>query len=216
MITVNQNGNFMITDPMLVRVIWILVLWLTGVLLLGNTGMLNDSELMPLVFGVTVILPPLLAWLAWRSFVSVRAFVSGIDVRILILLHSFRTVGFGFLILYAHDMLHPLFAFPAAIGDIATAFAALTLGILLFKGIDLPTNAVRRWNTFGLIDFAIAVIAGITMRSALLGSENLNTDLMGSFPLMIFPTFLVPMMIIVHLMIYAKLSQQNHLTGARL
>ena len=55
----------------------------------------------------------------------------------------------------------------------------------------------------------MAVTTGMAMRSHFLGSAELNTDLMGSFSLVIFPTFLVPLMVIVRLAIYAKLKQQQ-------
>lgn len=187
----------------------VLLVWPTLAVMVGLSDWARDPTVVPVVLAVSVSLPPLLAWLVWRISPGVRDFVDSLDLRILVLLHSLRMIGFGFLFLYAFGLLHPLFAFPAAIGDAMAAFGALSLGIALFKGVPVPVRAVRRWNRFGLLDFVVAVAAGFLLRSNFLGSPEMHTDIMGSLPLLIFPAFLVPLMVIVHLAINAKLNRQH-------
>lgn len=184
-------------------------MWFGLAVMTGLSEWARRPDVIPWVLAVSVSLPALLAYLAWRISPGIRGFVDTLDLRILVLLHSLRMIGFGFLFLYAFGLLHPLFAFPAAIGDAMAAFGALSLGIAMFKGLAVPVSAVRRWNRFGLVDFALAVMAGFSLRSNFLGSPELNTDIMGTLPLLIFPAFLVPMMVIVHLAITAKLHRQH-------
>jgi len=213
MTTMTQNSPLNATDPMYSRLATLLMAWLAGAIMLSQSDLLANDALVPPVLGAAVALPPLLALLVWKISDRVQDFVLNADLRILILLHSLRTIGMGFLFLYAFGLLHPIFAFPAAIGDAMAAVGALTIGIALFKGMKVPVRSVRRWNFFGLLDFGVAVTAGMLMRSTFLGSSELNTDLLGSFPLAIFPTFLVPMMVIVHMAIYAKLNRQQESQG---
>ena len=214
MTTMTQNPPSHTIDPLYSRLFTVLMVWLAGVLVLAQSELLANDAMVPPVLGAAVALPPLLAWLAWKTSDRVQEFVLNVDLRILILLHSLRTVGMGFLFLYAFGLLHPVFAFPAAIGDLMAAVGALTIGIAAFKGMKVPVRSVRRWNTFGLLDFGIAVTAGMATRSDFLGSAELHTDLLGRFPLVIFPTFLVPLMVIVHLAIYAKLNRQQKSQGS--
>lgn len=209
MTTTTQIPTATAIDPMYSRLFTLLMVWLAGAIVLGQSDLLANDSLAPPLLGSAVALPPLVAWIAWKTSNRVRNFVLQIDLPTLILLHSLRTIGMGFLFLYAFGLLHPIFAFPAAIGDVMAAVGALVIGIAIYKGMKVPVRSVRRWNTFGLIDFGVAVTAGMAMRSHFLGSAELNTDLMGSFPLVIFPTFLVPLMVIVHLAIYAKLNRQQ-------
>jgi hypothetical protein len=187
---------------------WILLGWAMAAVLIGSSNWTESPGLVPLILVSGVTIPPVIAYVAMRNSAIVRDFVHSLDIRILILIHSLRMIGFGFLFLYNLGHLHPLFAFPAAIGDAMAAIGALVLGISLFKGMDVSAATISRWNRFGLGDFVIAVSAGFMLRSDLLGTQEWNTDLMGSMPLIIFPLLLVPLMVIIHLMIARKLQWQ--------
>ena len=65
------------------------------------------------------------------------------------------------------------------------------------------------WNSFGLLDFASAVMVGTALRSAWLGGE-LTTDVMASLPLSLVTTLIVPFYVITHLVIFMQLRIEQH------
>jgi TM2 domain-containing membrane protein YozV len=146
--------------------------------------------------------------LAWRSLPAFRAYILGLDLRLLILLHGMRTLGLGFVMLYMVDQLPMLFAFLAGFGDALTAVAAIVLGYLLFtRRSGLPVRLIRRWNTFGLVDFVIAVSIGVLTRAngLLASGTGVDSDLMSAFPFAIIPAFLVQVFTLTHIIIYLQL-----------
>ena len=58
-----------------------------------------------------------------------------------------------------------------------------------------------------LLDFAVAVGISLALRSNMYGGE-VTTDAMGTLPLVLFPAFAVPLMIIVHMMIFQRLNAE--------
>lgn len=149
------------------------------------------------------------------SYIGIPAFkeyVLKLDMRFLIMLHSWRMLGMGFVMLYMFDQLPALFAYLAGFGDALTAIVAVFLAYALFRNKQgVSRNWIWRWNTFGLIDFIIAVSVGILTRSdALLApASGVSSDLMTTFPFVIIPGFLVQIFALTHIIIYLQLKN-NH------
>lgn len=99
-----------------------------------------------------------------------------------------------------------VFPWLAGAGDMLTAIGALVLGVLLLKGIEVPRAKLLSWNTFGLLDFVVAVSAGIALRSGY--PAGTSTDAMATLPLSLIPTCIVPGYLIMHLMIYLQSREQ--------
>ena len=155
---------------------------------------------------------PIVFLLAWRNSPDFRATVLAIDTGTLVILHSWRMVGMGFVFLYFYDRLPALFALTAGLGDAMTAMAALFIGIALYQGGALVSRQrIRLWNSFGLIDFVAAVSLGVLTRSgeALHTAGQVSSDIMGTFPLALIPGFAVPFYLITHLIIYAQLRRRE-------
>jgi len=132
-------------------------------------------------------------------------------MRQLILLHSWRMVGIGFVFLYFYDRLPALFALPAGLGDAMAAMGALFIGIALYEHTaTVSPKRVYLWNMFGLIDFVVAVSMGVMTRTGevLSFSGQVSSDIMGSFPLALIPGFAVPFYVITHLIIFAQLKRR--------
>ena len=166
----------------------------------------------PLTILLAVTMPPVVFSMVYFNSSAFRDWVLALDMRHLILLHSWRMVGFGFVFLYFHDRLPALFALPAGLGDAMAAMGAVFLGIALYeRASSVSYRRVFLWNTFGLVDFAIAVSMGVLTRTGdvLYLNGPVSSDIMGSFPLALIPGFAVPFYVITHLIIYAKLRQQN-------
>ena len=190
-----------------------------GLLLLGWFGLilglsLNDTFIPPagepplnlLLSGLATLS---LFALAYRTLPAFRAYVLGLDMRLLILLHSWRTLGLGFVMLYMVGQLPMLFAFLAGFGDALAAVGAILLGYLLFTSPSgVSVKLISRWNTFGLVDFIIAVSVGVlTQTNGLLASNTgVDSDLMTAFPFVIIPAFLVQVFTLTHIIIYLQLK----------
>lgn len=141
---------------------------------------------------------------------AVREYVLALDMRMLILLHTWRMLGLGFVMLYVVDQLPLSFAFLAGFGDVMAAIGAMALGYLMFtRAKSVSQKWIWRWNTFGILDFVAAIGVGLlTRQGALLeASSGLNSDLMLQFPLVIIPAFLVQVLTITHIIIYLQLRR---------
>ena len=190
-------------------VVMILTGWFLLVLavaLTGNFNVVKGAQPLPTLFAV--LMPVGLFGLAYFSLASFKAWVLALDIRHLILLHSWRMVGMGFVFLYFQNKLPALFALPAGLGDAMAAMGALFLGIALYDQAEkISKNKIFMWNTFGLIDFVIAISMGLMTRvgEPFHFSGQVGSDIMSTFPLVLIPGFAVPFYVIVHLIIYAKL-----------
>jgi len=122
-------------------------------------------------------------------------------------------LGMGFVMLYLFDQLPALFAYLAGFGDAITAIVAIFLAYALFiKQQGVSKNSISRWNTFGMLDFIIAVSVGILTRTdgILAPISGVNSDLMTIFPFVIMPGFLVQVFALTHIIIYLQLKN-NHI-----
>ena len=190
------------------RAITGILIGLTGLwcLLIGGfmgTGIYDvEWGTFPLAMMFSVTLPPILFLLAYVLNSRLRSYVQRFDIRPLVLIHSFRVLGIGFLFLYAHDVLPGFFAWPAGLGDVVAAVWGYGLGLAMFYG-TVSRRHVLAWNTFGLLDFVVAVASGVMGRSSMeILQGPVFSDPMGSFPLVFVPAFVVPFFVITHLMIY--------------
>jgi len=184
-------------------------IWLAIILLLSlNEVFIPEIGQPPgniLIAGITPISLFLLLFILIKPF---RQFILSLDMRLLILLHSWRMLGMGFVMLYVIDQLPPLFAFLAGFGDSLAAISAVIIGYALFtstKGVS--RLAIKSWNTFGLLDFIVAISVGILTQTnaTLYDSSGVSSDLMTVFPFVIIPCFIVPLLAMTHIIIFLQL-----------
>lgn len=173
-----------------------LVVWFAASVWAGMSGAFVTPAGTPPSSLLLAVLVPVAAFGAlYRLVPAIRTFVLGLDLRWLVLIHSWRFVGVSFMILSAYGVLPLIFSVPAGVGDGLVAIGALTLGAALYSQHGVARRALLAWNTFGLADFIVAVGVG-----ALSGSSA-----MASFPLAIVPGFLVPLFTITHVIVYIQL-----------
>lgn len=199
-----------VQQPSHLVTLMVLLLWSAGVFILAAQNVFDaPAGQPPLNILLSLIIP--LATFAITYSISPRFkhYVLSIDMRHLILLHSWRMLGFGFVFLYFYDVLPALFAFPAGVGDAMAATFAVFLAIVMYQNKDIPKKWIYRWNTFGLLDFIIAVSLGIMSRTGNIGQieGHVASDAMGVLPLVMIPTFIVPFYIITHIIIYLQLRK---------
>ncbi|HEY4415444.1 MAG TPA: hypothetical protein VGO57_07105, partial [Verrucomicrobiae bacterium] len=102
-----------------------LTLWLGLICFLAFHGaFVGSADTPPLPIFLAFAIPLavfLVAYLSWSGF---RAFILGVDLRLVAAMQGWRWAGLGFLSLYAHGILPGLFAFPAGFGDMAVGISA--------------------------------------------------------------------------------------------
>jgi hypothetical protein len=179
------------------------LLWFLVALGLGATGRVASwrPPVPQLVLvGLTVLL--LVVWVALPSF---RRWLLGLDLRWLIALHLTRYVGIYFLIIYYRDGALPrAFAVPGGWGDIVVA--TLALGLVAAGGNLEPKRwLVGLWNTLGLID--ILFVVATASRLAQADPDSMNALL--HLPLSLLPTFLVPLLIADHVLIFWRVDSKR-------
>ncbi len=208
--SVNQQGGISTTGR---SVLLVGVSWFLGVTAMALAGMFDAAAGdRPLLILIAVILPVLIFSLSYWGIAAFRHWVRALDMRHLILLHSWRMIGMGFVFLYFHDDLPALFALPAGLGDAMAAIGAIFLGIAMYeRAATVSRRRILAWNTFGLVDFVVAVSLGVMTRSGELLhiSGSVGSEIMGTFPLALIPAFAVPFYVITHLVIFAQLKHQS-------
>ena len=182
-----------------------LAAWGTGVAVLALVGFFDapvGERPLAILLAVTV---PIAAYGILIAFSrTFQNWIDGLDERPLILLHTFRMLGLGFVFLYFRGELPALFAFPAGLGDGIAAIGAFVIGIALFQGKTVSRLRKLAWNTFGLLDFVAAIVFGIATRTVWNG--GISSAPMGEFPLAVIPGFIVPFYVIIHLILCRKWS----------
>jgi hypothetical protein len=180
-----------------------LLVWLILALLLSLTGTFHNLPVRMPVLGA-LLTAALLIVLALSRPVRARALAGG--PRPLVAFHLTRFVGFYFLWLYSLGVLARNFAVPAGWGDViiaAWAGALLVMGDWSSREMRL---AVLLWNIFGLFD--ILMVMGMAARQAAADPGFQNG--FASLPLSLLPTFIVPIVIASHVLLFAWLYNRRH------
>jgi len=197
-------------QPSHIATLMVLLVWFAGVFSLAAQNLFDSSAGQPPLNILLSLIIPLIAFVTtYSTSPRFKHYVLNIDMRHLILLHSWRMLGFGFVFLYFYDVLPALFAFPAGVGDAMAATFAVFLAIAMYQNKAISKKWIYRWNNFGLLDFVIAVSLGIMSRTGNIGQleGHVASDAMGVLPLVMIPTFIVPFYIITHIIIYLQLRK---------
>jgi hypothetical protein len=163
----------------------------------------GDPSRPPLAVGLAVVIPIALFLLWFAISKEFRLFALGLNPRTLTLIHTWRTVGFTFLVLATYGILPSFFALPAGWGDIAIGatapFAALMLANPSRRGLFVL------WQALGILDLLLAVGLGTAAR--LIEPHGITTNAMSVLPMSLIPTFAVPLLLILHIICIAQARQ---------
>jgi hypothetical protein len=128
-----------------------------------------------------------------------RKVVDSIPAESLISVQVFRLIGGIFLPLYAIGSLPGHFALPAGWGDIAVGLAAPLVALAVRNRAKGARSLALGWNLFGFLDLLTAVGLGTGYLLAVTGSEVITAAAMTFYPLVLIPTFAVPVGVILHI-----------------
>lgn len=180
-------------------VVIILLIWCVSAVLLGASGVIASMH--PpfpqlILFGLVALL-----LIAYRLSNEFRRWLVSVPLKWLVSVHLVRFVGFYFLWLYEHRQLPFAFAVLGGWGDIVVATLALVLLLLRPRSRMI----YQIWNTLGLAD--ILFVVGTATRLAFADSASMAALL--RFPLSLLPTFIVPLIIFTHVVIFLRLKSDR-------
>jgi hypothetical protein len=193
-----------------VRVAALTAAWLAGIAVLGGTGVF--AELGTPAVGLAVAGPVVLGALSVRRVPWLRTLAFATPVAVLIAIHTGRLLGGFFLALHAEGRLPATFARTAGWGDIAVAVVALPVAWMAARRAPHWRGAALLWNTAAFIDLLTAVTLGIG--SAQEGRlrfivEDAVPGTINALPWILIPAFLVPIYLLTHLALFARLLRER-------
>lgn len=172
--------------------------WLAVAIIAGATGLPTHlRQPMPQVLIFTLTLAVLVSAATIARF---RTWVMTVDVRAHVLIHLSRLLAGGyFLVLYQRGELPWVFAVPGGIGDMIVAVLAVIV-------LAAPRRSLLfAWNVIGFVDILMVVAAAV--RSARADPPSMAALL--QLPLVVLPTFLVPIIIATHVIIFVRLARRS-------
>jgi hypothetical protein len=183
------------------RVAAVLTVWLALIILLGAAGaFVTPAGTPPLPIAIGFGAPLLAFFTAFWLSRSFRDFVMALDLSLISGIQGWRFVGFGFLALYAHNVLPGGFAWRAGLGDVAIGLTAPWVAAALSRRPRFAAStAFTAWNALGILDLVVAIATGAF--SSLLASGaagEITMQPMAQLPLVLIPAYLVPIFFMLH------------------
>lgn len=161
----------------------------------GLSGWLHDASAQ--VVAATVWTVTALALLACWKISPIRVWALNVDLRWLVLFHVTRLfAGAYFLLLCQRGQLPCGFARTAGWGDIV--IAVLAVAVVGAMRTEFAKPILLTWNTLGLIDIVFVVFSAL--RFGLQDWQSMRA--LRELPLSLLPTFLVPLIIASHVLIF--------------
>ena len=177
------------------------IAWLASAQYVGSANMYfakTDDAVPTIVFGLMI--PLMAAAIGLWSSGSIARLVAAIPLPLIVAAQIYRVAGGIFLVLWADGRLPWQFALPAGIGDVATALLAVVLAVRLSQNAGSARGMAYTWSFFGIADLVVAIAMGAMTspgRPHLLALEAPNL-LITSYPLVMIPTFAVPLALMLH------------------
>ncbi|MFY9529917.1 MAG: hypothetical protein WBC04_23430 [Candidatus Acidiferrales bacterium] len=160
----------------------------------------NDSNRVGLAVALAALTPIFLFSLWFATSEKFRQFALSLNPRTLTFVQSWRILGFVFVVLQAYGVLPPIFALPAGYGDMAIGATASLVAWKLAN--PSHRNIFILWQVLGIADLVVAVGLGTTAR--LLSPYGTSMVAMTVLPLSLVPTFIVPLLLILHVICIAQ------------
>jgi hypothetical protein len=180
----------------------------------ANTYFASTETAVPTIL-IGLLIPLAVAVVAlWQSR-NLASLVSAIPLPWLVAAQVYRIGGGIFLVLMADGRLPWQFALPAGIGDVITGVVAVIVAALLARKADGARRAAYAWCLFGIADLVVALtMGGMTSpgRVHLLALDAPNL-LISSYPLVMVPTFAVPLALMLHGLVLWRLRREPTSTG---
>lgn len=174
----------------------VLAVWLVGTGKAALSGFYFPPASGPPPVGVQLLVALACLTLCLAVSPSLRSLLT--NQQYLIRLNVWRLVGAVFVALMFTRQVPALWALPAGLGDVAIGATAFWVA----RRLDEPGGARRAviFNLLGLLDLVVAVGLGVTISPGPTQLFQLTPSgaALTHFPLVLVPTFLVPLAVMVH------------------
>jgi hypothetical protein len=168
----------------------------------GLAGWFQNAS--ALTVAATVWTLTALVLLACWKVRTIRVCVLNIDLRWLVVLHLTRLfAGAYFLVLCQRRLLPCAFATPAGWGNIV--IGVLAVALVSSMHTQFAKTVLLSWNTLGLVD--IVFVVSSVLRFGLKDWQSMHA--LRELPLSLLPTFLVPLIIASHVLIFVRLIRRR-------
>ena len=169
--------------------------WLFVAVLIGYSGILRTTRLPMPALGVAISVA-LVAAVAISRHYRERALRAG--VRPLIAVHLTRFLGIYVLMLANRGLLPHDFALAAGWGHIVVAVLAVILLVAVRPDTNGGRHAIFAWNVLGVLSVLYIFIVALRV----VRPDQLLQGGFTSLPLSLLPTFLAPLIVITHVLIF--------------
>jgi hypothetical protein len=187
----------------------VLIGWFGIAFVLGVSGVYRGaSDQIPTIqYGILV--PILIGSMLIVRSSSMARVIEAVPQQWLIGVQFYRALGIIFLVLYGAGKMPGLFAWPAGIGDVLVGTLALVVAIAYARGPEKNGDLAWVWNILGLTDLSVAVATGMVTAPSPIQqfAFDLPNELLGAFPLVLIPIYLVPLSVLLHLASLTKLRR---------
>ena len=167
----------------------------------------DASSALPPPIALAIVIPTVLGC-ALLAFAPVRQAIERVPLQWLVGVQAYRVVGGLFLVAWLQDDVPGAFALPAGIGDVLVGLAAPVVALaIVHDGAARARTRVLAWCALGIADLVVAVGCGfLTAPSAFqqLALDDPNAAIT-SYPLVLIPVFAVPVSIVLHVYVIARL-----------
>jgi hypothetical protein len=209
-------GDLLLLIPLVAGLLWWLrrtgsftpsvlavgAMWFVFALLTGYFGLLAQVPRPVVQVVLFALTGALLAGYALTG--RFRDWVNFLDLRALLAIHLSRFVGIYFLVLYQRGELPFAFAVPGGWGDIVIATGAVILILCPAVRLSLRWPLIV-WNIAGLIDILFVIFTAA--RLGLAQPESMRA--LVQLPLVMLPTFIVPLIVASHVIIYLRVRRRE-------
>ena len=142
---------------------------------------------------------------------AVLSVVEQTPLHRIIAIQGLRIAAVGTIAKYVSGKLPAHFILPVGVPNLAIGISAVVIGYLLSKGIAIPRRALVGWNILGIGVFLLATpLAHLSMPGPMqvyfTGSTTKEVFL---FPMALVPTFMAPMLILLHTATIWKLLAES-------
>lgn len=210
-------GILIMTSPVSRPTAWRLAsgvgAWLVIVTVLAAAGVFSAaSPVGTPAIGAAALLPVVAISLSAARLSTMRTLALGIPLAALVAVHVGRVLGVFFVWLHGEGRLPWTFSTYAGSGDIAVALLAAPVAWAVHRRVSGWRRLLLAWNSIGLLDLVGALALGVGSSAASplrFIYENPDSSAMGTLPWLLVPGFLVPIYILTHLAIFARLRHDD-------
>lgn len=187
-------------------------LWIALATYMAKQGVMGHEAFPngPPFIGLFFLLGAVFVWALARATPLTRSITDAMGHDTFMGLQSFRILGGIFLIGWAFGDIPWIFAIPAGFGDILAGILGFQAMRAVQRGAANARRKVIIANVVGISDFAVALGTGLITSDTiyqLMGQDAPN--IVGEYPLVMIPAFLVPLFLGAHLLSVQRLMRDR-------